>query len=167
MAKKIKKYDGFFIASFDKSNKLVDIFQLKSLNKEGGEEPFSADYYQGADGSQVILVHRPNKMKSSKGLIDIKEYVLLNIDLNGKVINKDSEDVTKQFMIGAKKALDICKKNNVDFVILKSNSPSCGCGQIYDGTFSKTLIEGDGIFTKLLKENNINCIDDKSFIGGK
>ena len=70
-------------------------------------------------------------------------------------------------MIGAKKALDICKKNNVDFVILKSNSPSCGCGQIYDGTFSKTLIEGDGIFTKLLKENNINCIDDKSFIGGK
>ncbi len=88
VAKKIKKYDGFFIASFDKSNKLVDIFQLKSLNKEGGEEPFSADYYQGADGSQVILVHRPNKMKSSKGLIDIKEYVLLNIDLNGKVINK-------------------------------------------------------------------------------
>ena len=87
--------------------------------------------------------------------------------VNGKVINKDSEDVTKQFMIGAKKALDICKKNNVDFVILKSNSPSCGCGQIYDGTFSKTLIEGDGIFTKLLKENNINCIDDKSFIGGK
>lgn len=39
--------------------------------------------------------------------------------------------------------------------ILKSKSPSCGCGKIYDGTFSKKLIKGDGITTRLLKENGI------------
>jgi uncharacterized protein YbbK (DUF523 family) len=43
---------------------------------------------------------------------------------------------------------------------MKSKSPSCGSGQIYDGTFSKNLVYGDGIFTKLLKKNNIKVITE-------
>jgi len=43
---------------------------------------------------------------------------------------------------------------------LKQRSPSCGCGQIYDGTFSGTIIKGDGVTTKLLKENGIKVLTE-------
>ena len=77
------------------------------------------------------------------------------------VINKDGVDVTKEYNLGALKTLEIAKKNNCFCAILKSRSPSCGCGKIYDGTFSKTLKNGDGITTRLLKENNIKVINNE------
>jgi uncharacterized protein YbbK (DUF523 family) len=73
----------------------------------------------------------------------------------GKVFTKEGKDVTQQCEKGAKEALEIAKMVNCNEAILKSKSPSCGCGKIYDGTFSGKLIDGDGIFTKLLKKNNI------------
>lgn len=75
--------------------------------------------------------------------------------LKDKVINKIGENVTEFFINGAQKALKIAKENNCKFAILKSNSPSCGSGNVYDGTFTGTLINGDGITSKLLKENGI------------
>lgn len=78
----------------------------------------------------------------------------------GKVITKDGDDVTKQFEKGAKEGLKIVKLVNCDSAILKARSPSCGAGKIYDGTFSKTLIDGDGTFAKLLKENNIEVLTE-------
>ena len=72
-----------------------------------------------------------------------------------KVFNKEGKDVTLEFNNGAKEALKIAKMINCKEAILKARSPSCGCGEIYDGTFSKKLIKGDGVFTKLLKENKI------------
>ena len=80
-----------------------------------------------------------------------------------KVINKAGIDVTKEFNEGALKTLDIALAENVDFAILKSNSPSCGCGMIYDGTFSNKLTNGDGITTRLLKENGIEVIPSNEF----
>ncbi|NLP21386.1 MAG: DUF523 domain-containing protein [Erysipelotrichaceae bacterium] len=81
-----------------------------------------------------------------------------------KVINIKGEDVTEHFKKGALIALEKCKENNVKLVILKAYSPSCGCNKIYDGTFTSTLINGDGIFVRLLKENGINYIDDISYL---
>ncbi|MGV8086717.1 MAG: DUF523 domain-containing protein [Candidatus Woesearchaeota archaeon] len=78
-----------------------------------------------------------------------------------KIITKDNIDVTAQFKKGAKKALKIALDNKCDLAILKSNSPSCGCGQVFDGTFSDKLINGDGEFTKLLKKHNIKVITEK------
>ncbi len=78
-----------------------------------------------------------------------------------KVINKDGEDVTEQFLQGATRAITEIEKmeelygGSIKGAILKSKSPSCGCGCIYDGSFSKSLISGDGLFTKLLKDRNI------------
>ena len=78
--------------------------------------------------------------------------------INGKAIRKDGVDVTEAFNKGAEKTLEFCKKHNIKKAILKSNSPSCGCNKIYDGTFSGVVIDGDGITTKLLKENGIEVI---------
>ncbi len=72
-----------------------------------------------------------------------------------KVFTKEDRDVTKEFQRGADEALKIAKLCNCKEAILKSKSPSCGCGEVYDGTFTGNLIKGDGVFTKLLKENNI------------
>ncbi len=72
-----------------------------------------------------------------------------------QIINEDGIDVSKNFQQGAEEVLKIAKLYNITETILKQCSPSCGCGQIYDGTFSGTIIKGDGVTTKLLKENGI------------
>ena len=58
-------------------------------------------------------------------------------------------------MKGANTALYLAKLSGADFAVLKANSPSCGKGMIYDGTFSGNKIEGNGVTVKLFLENNI------------
>ena len=77
-----------------------------------------------------------------------------------KVVNKNEEDVTAQFIRGAEETLKIAKLIGATEFIAKSKSPSCGCGSTYDGTFSGTLITGDGVTTALLKQNGIKVISE-------
>ena len=79
-----------------------------------------------------------------------------------EVITKDGKNVTKQYQKGAEEALKIAKLYNCQIAILKEKSPSCGCGRIYDGTFTGTLIDGDGITARLLKEHGIKIIGETS-----
>lgn len=72
-----------------------------------------------------------------------------------KVKNKIGKNVTKKFIKGAKETLKIAKALDAKKAILKARSPSCGCGEIYDGTFSGKLIKGNGVTTALLKRNKI------------
>ena len=83
---------------------------------------------------------------------------------NGKVINKNGFNVTANYIKGAKEVLKICKLYNCDTAILKSKSPACGKGKIYDGTFSGTLIDGNGITTDLLIKNGIKVYTEDEFI---
>lgn len=77
---------------------------------------------------------------------------------NGRVINKEGIDVTDNFKKGALEVLELCKKLNINKVILKSKSPSCGKGLIYSGDFDGKLVEGNGILTELLLKNDIEVI---------
>jgi len=72
-----------------------------------------------------------------------------------RVVTKDGLDVTTNFQRGAEEVFKLAKFFSAKKAILKQRSPSCGCGQIYDGTFSSTIIKGDGVTAKLLKENGI------------
>lgn len=74
---------------------------------------------------------------------------------DGGVYMSDGTDVTKQFQAGACKEFDRVKKSGVPLAILKAKSPSCGSDLIYDGTYSGTLTAGDGVFTRLLKQEGI------------
>ena len=76
------------------------------------------------------------------------------------VQNQNGEDVTINFLLGAKKALDLCKEENIKVALMKSNSPSCGNIKTYDGTFTKNLIEASGLTAKLLKENGIEVFNE-------
>ncbi len=85
---------------------------------------------------------------------------------NGVVVCKFSgKDVSENFKNGAEICLKIAKLNGCKKAILKSRSPSCGSGQIYDGSFSKRLILGDGITAKLLKENEILVYSEDEIVG--
>lgn len=78
-----------------------------------------------------------------------------------KVIRSDKKDVTRFFNLGAYRALNTAIENEVDYALLKEKSPSCGLHQIYDGSFSKTLISGEGVFTELLKKKtNIKIFNE-------
>ncbi|QSZ28319.1 DUF523 domain-containing protein [Aceticella autotrophica] len=81
-----------------------------------------------------------------------------------RVINVNGEDVTCQFEKGAQETLKIAKLMKIKTAILKSKSPSCGPGKIYDGTFTGVLTDGYGITAKLLKENGIEVIDEMEFV---
>ena len=83
--------------------------------------------------------------------------------INNKVINQEGTDVTLEYITGANKALQILKDNNIKIAILKAKSPSCGKGEIYDGTFSHTIIEGNGITAKLFLENDILVLNEYNF----
>lgn len=72
-----------------------------------------------------------------------------------KVVRRDGIDVTAEYKKGAEAALSLCRAQGIKIALMKAKSPSCGAGRIYDGTFSGTLTEGDGITAKLLSENGI------------
>ena len=72
-----------------------------------------------------------------------------------RVITREGGDVTEAFRIGAEETLRLARLYGCDRAILKARSPSCGRGLIYDGTFSGTLREGDGVAAALLRENGI------------
>lgn len=80
---------------------------------------------------------------------------IVEVDGMRKVLSKDGEDLTEQFIKGARETLKIAQMMDIKRAILKSKSPSCGCGEIYDGSFSGKLVDGDGLTAELLKANNI------------
>ncbi len=82
--------------------------------------------------------------------------------LDGKVVSKTGVDVTEQFDKGADAALYLARLFDVKTAILKANSPSCGSGTIYDGTFTGTLAAGDGVTAELLKAHGIKVIDENA-----
>ena len=78
-----------------------------------------------------------------------------------KVLTREGISVSSEFIRGAELILEIAVVNNVDFAILKERSPSCGRNFIYDGTFSGKLINGQGLSTKKLLENNIEVFSEE------
>ena len=84
--------------------------------------------------------------------------------VKGEVLTNMGKSVDKEFRNGAKKALEIVKESGAELVILQSRSPSCGLGKIYDGSFTGRLVEGDGVFVKLLKDEGIKVVDVSDFI---
>ncbi len=85
------------------------------------------------------------------------------VEKNGvvRVINDIGEDVTEAFEKGADDLIQaaqiaaMIRGQTIEGAILKSRSPSCGGGEIYDGTFTHTLIQGDGIFVRRLRRAGI------------
>ncbi len=70
----------------------------------------------------------------------------------GRVVTKEGVDLTEAFQKGAEIATQMAILAGCRKAVLKARSPSCGCGQIYDGSFSGRLVEGDGLWAQALKK---------------
>lgn len=82
-----------------------------------------------------------------------------------RVVTREGEDVTAAYRRGAEETLKLGKLFGCSGAILKERSPSCGCGKIYDGTFTKTLTDGDGVTAALLKAYGIPVFGDEHLEG--
>lgn len=80
--------------------------------------------------------------------------------VGNKVISNLGKDVTAEYQKGAETALYIARLNNVDAAVLKANSPSCGKGIIYDGTFTGIKIQGNGVTVKTFTEAGIKVFNE-------
>lgn len=81
-----------------------------------------------------------------------------------RVINRAGQDVTAEFQKGAELAAALARRFQIRKALLKSNSPSCGSGSIYDGSFSGTLTVGDGVTSEYIKCEGIETVSDYSQI---
>lgn len=73
----------------------------------------------------------------------------------GRVVTRDGRDVTAAFRRGAEIAGKLAERTGARLALLKSGSPSCGSGMIYDGSFTGTLMPGDGVTAEYLKNKNL------------
>lgn len=78
---------------------------------------------------------------------------------NGRAINKSGEDVTEFFRRGVETTMKRIAKERITLAILQPRSPSCGCKEIYDGSFSKKLIDGRGMLAQALAAAGIPMLD--------
>lgn len=98
----------------------------------------------------------PSEIESGKTALDV-------INGDAKVLTISGADVTKEYLDGAQKTLNLCKDMGVKVAILKSKSPSCGSTLIYDGTFTGNKIAGMGVVAKLLEQNGIKVYDEENY----
>ena len=81
--------------------------------------------------------------------------------------DRAGKDLTEAFVRGAESELARAEEaarqagETLEGAILKANSPSCGAGMIYDGTFSGTKVPGDGCFTRLLRAKGVPVCTEK------
>ena len=81
--------------------------------------------------------------------------------IGDKVFMRDGCDVTANYVKGAELALSRAREFGCSAAILKARSPSCGSGKIYDGSFSGTLTDRDGVCAELLKKNGISVYTEE------
>lgn len=83
-----------------------------------------------------------------------------------RVLTRDGQDVTAAFARGARLALALARREGCTAAILKSRSPSCGWGRIYDGTFSRALHAGDGVWAQLLRREGFPLFSEEHLPDG-
>lgn len=78
----------------------------------------------------------------------------------GRVMNRAGEDKTAEYARGAEEVLQIARLLDCNTAVLKKKSPSCGSGEIYDGSFAGKTVKGDGVCAALLKKSGIKVLNE-------
>lgn len=85
------------------------------------------------------------------------------IQPDGRVIDQEGIDRTAAFTAGAQAAVDLAREHGCKRAILKTKSPSCGVNQVYDGTFTGTVIPGQGLTAAALRRAGLDLADETDF----
>jgi uncharacterized protein YbbK (DUF523 family) len=70
---------------------------------------------------------------------------------DGRVRTGAGDDITECYERGAAAAVELAARVGATGAVLKARSPSCGCHQVYDGTFTRTLVDGAGVTAQALR----------------
>jgi uncharacterized protein YbbK (DUF523 family) len=77
------------------------------------------------------------------------------------VVNVDGTDVTAAYLRGAEAAVALARATGATRAVLKARSPSCGSSRIYDGTFSRHLVDGQGVTAAALRAAGLEVSSDE------
>lgn len=83
----------------------------------------------------------------------------------GYALDAEGNDLTPRMLRGVEEAMRLVELAGCRMAILKSRSPSCGFGTVYDGTFTGTRIEGNGLFADRLHRAGLIVYTDQTFVG--
>lgn len=83
------------------------------------------------------------------------------LDGRARVVTDRGVDVTAEYLDGARIAVERAQQHGCAAAVLKARSPACGCGHIYDGSFSKRLREGEGVAAAALRRAGIEVFTDE------
>lgn len=86
---------------------------------------------------------------------------------DGRVRTADGADVTEAFERGAEVAVALGRRRGAVGAVLKARSPSCGCHGVYDGSFSRTLVDGEGLTAAALRAAGIPVVDEDDVAAGR
>lgn len=95
----------------------------------------------------------PSEIEPGKNAEAVLQY-------QARVLTDQGVDVSDEYRKGAQKALALARQHGINVAILKARSPSCGSKQVYDGTYSKKLINGMGVTAALLTQHGIRVFDE-------
>lgn len=132
------RYDGGASGPFDLLEQWIEEGRVVPLCPEvagGLPTPRAAAEIPGGQGGQVL-------------------------DGTAAVITTDGEDVSAQFLEGARRALELVQKHGIRVAVLKANSPSCGNLLTYDGTFRGVRVSGEGVTAALLKRHGVRVFSE-------
>lgn len=101
----------------------------------------------------------PAEIKNGTG-----EEVLQN---KAQVVNKEGEDLTNEFLAGARQTLEKAVDTGCQLAIFKSKSPSCGSKRIYSGDFDGSKKNGVGVTTALLQRAGIRVFNENNLMEAK
>jgi uncharacterized protein YbbK (DUF523 family) len=85
-------------------------------------------------------------------------------------MSSDGQDRTEAFIAGAQKCVEIAQREGCALAVMKSKSPSCGSGEVYDGSFTGALVAGDGVTSRMLTAAGVRVIcenDLESWLNGE
>jgi uncharacterized protein YbbK (DUF523 family) len=86
--------------------------------------------------------------------------------VDGRVVTADGDDVTAEYARGAAAAVELAHAVGARHAVLKARSPSCGAHQVYDGTFSRTLRDGEGITAAALRAAGVEVVSEEDVAAG-
>lgn len=126
------RYDG-------KNNSIMDHPFIQKLNQEGRLLPVCPEVLGGLGTPRVPV----------------------ECDEQGRAMNKNGENKTENFQIGAESVAKTAIDEDIGVALMKARSPSCGKGKVYDGTFSKKLIKGNGFAVQRLEQQGVKVFSEE------
>jgi uncharacterized protein YbbK (DUF523 family) len=80
---------------------------------------------------------------------------------DGRVRTEDGTDVTEWYERGARHSVELARAAGASRAVLKARSPSCGCREVYDGTFTRTRVAGEGVTAEALRRAGVEVVSEE------